>query len=449
MHTPQQSRRESSASAQEHPSQERQQDGAPPLSRRSFLEWSGTAIWLASGAVLTQAGRAYPAQTRNPIRMGVVGGGFGASFSWHEHPGCVVTGVTDLRPDRRQKLRQRYGCDTVYDSLEIMVNEAKNIDAVAVFSGAPDHAKHVRMCLERGWHAVSAVPTCMALDEAAMLKEVKEKTGLRYMLAETSYYRQECILARNLFREGAFGELFYSENEYYHDLASQYYDQGDLNKPLKFDRRYDEGLPPELRMHGHSWRWGFPPMHYPTHSLGYLVGVTGERITKVSCLGWAGSRPELKDHPSRRDNVYNNPFWNQASIMLTDRGHMSRCNVFFVCQAGGERAQWFGDKATLYMPNGSVHGAVQNLRGKNAEAVAVPEYWKSDMLPEQMRHASGHGGSHVFISAEFVNALLEDREPTIDLYEGLAMTVPGIVAHQSSLKDGEQLPVPQFDRPKA
>jgi hypothetical protein len=28
----------------------------------------------------------------------------------------------------------------------------------------------------------------------------------------------------------------------------------------------------------------------------------------------------------------------------------------------------------------------------------------------------------------------------------LAMTVPGIVAHQSSLKNGEQLKVPQFEK---
>jgi hypothetical protein len=98
---------------------------------------------------------------------------------------------------------------------------------------------------------------------------------------------------------------------------------------------------------------------------------------------------------------------------------------------------------------GGVHGDVINVRGKGAAAAAIPQYWKSDMLPEAMRHASGHGGSAVFISAEFVNALLEDREPAIDLYESLAMTVPGIVAHQSSLKDGEQLPVPQFDPAKA
>jgi len=49
---------------------------------------------------------------------------------------------------------------------------------------------------------------------------------------------------------------------------------------------------------------------------------------------------------------------------------------------------------------------------------------------------------------EFISAILEDREPMIDVYEALAMTVPGIIAHQSALKDGERLKVPQFDRPK-
>ena len=67
------------------------------------------------------------------------------------------------------------------------------------------------------------------------------------------------------------------------------------------------------------------------------------------------------------------------------------------------------------------------------------------MLPEAMRHASGHDGSHTFLTAEFINALVEDREPVVNVYESLAMTVPGIVAHQSSLKSGEQLPVPSFD----
>ena len=400
-------------------------------SRRAFLELAG-ATTLGAG-LLTRVGRAYPGESSKTIRMGVVGGGFGASFHWHEHPNCVVTGVTDLRPDRRERLKEHYRCDNVYDSLEIMIREAQDVDAVAVFSGATDHAKHVRMCMERGWHVVSAVPACVSLDEAAMLQEVQRKTGLRYMMAESSWYRQECIFARNLFREGGFGELFYSEAEYYHD-------RGDLQR-LGEDKKSRFYMPDG----SYSWRWGFPPMYYPTHSLGFLTGVTGERVTKVSCLGWGGTRPELKDHPYLTENAYDNPFWSEASMMLTDRGHVCRANVFWLCMAGGERAQWFGDQATLYMPKGGLHGAVQRIRNQGTGEAAIPEYWKSDMLPEPMRHGSGHGGSAVFISAEFVNALVEDREPEIDLRHSLAMTVPGIVAHQSALRHGEQLPVPQFD----
>jgi hypothetical protein len=79
--------------------------------------------------------------------------------------------------------------------------------------------------------------------------------------------------------------------------------------------------------------------------------------------------------------------------------------------------------------------------------VPVPDYWRSSpMLPEAMRHTSGHGGSHVLLAAEFINALLEEREPAVDIYETLAMTVPGILAHDSSLRDGEQLSVPGFER---
>ncbi|MDA1315514.1 MAG: hypothetical protein O2968_19470 [Acidobacteria bacterium] len=76
----------------------------------------------------------------------------------------------------------------------------------------------------------------------------------------------------------------------------------------------------------------------------------------------------------------------------------------------------------------------------------IPDYWNSDILPEAMRHSTGHGGSHAFLTTEFVSALAEDREPVIDVYESLAMTVPGIVAHESSRRNGEQLTVPSFDR---
>src|SRR5262249_16781058 len=137
---------------------------------------------------------------------------------------------------------------------------------------------------------------------------------------------------------------------------------------------------------------------------------------------------------------------NQVTLMQTDRNHVVRCNIFWQVAAGGERAQWFGEKGSLYMGVEGVHADAWHERGGKARPIQFPEYWKSDMLPEAMRHPSGHGGSAVFICAEFINALLENREPECDLYESLAMTVPGITALQSALKNGEQMKVPHFDK---
>ncbi len=45
---------------------------------------------------------------------------------------------------------------------------------------------------------------------------------------------------------------------------------------------------------------------------------------------------------------------------------------------------------------------------------------------------------------EFVDAILRDRKPWVDVAQALNMTVAGIVAHQSALKDGELLKIPQY-----
>jgi len=64
-----------------------------------------------------------------------------------------------------------------------------------------------------------------------------------------------------------------------------------------------------------------------------------------------------------------------------------------------------------------------------------------------LRHNSGHHGSHTFITHEFIDALINERKPLVDVYEALAYTVPGIVAHESALRGGELLKITQFDEP--
>ena len=77
------------------------------------------------------------------------------------------------------------------------------------------------------------------------------------------------------------------------------------------------------------------------------------------------------------------------------------------------------------------------------EGIDLPDFW--ERLPEPLRQPSGHEGSHPFLTHEFVDALVNERPPAIDVYESIAYTAPGIVAHQSALRGGESLRVPVYD----
>jgi len=125
---------------------------------------------------------------------------------------------------------------------------------------------------------------------------------------------------------------------------------------------------------------------------------------------------------------------------------------------GTERGQLIGNRMSLYSDHPHAAGALivradEHRREKDDGGFGRdlpkmeaydPEWWKMDMLPEPLRQDSGHGGSHNFLVHEFIDVLMHDRTPVIDVNEALAYTVPGIVADESALKGGEQLKIPQF-----
>ena len=100
-----------------------------------------------------------------------------------------------------------------------------------------------------------------------------------------------------------------------------------------------------------------------------------------------------------------------------------------------------GDRGRLRAENGSFHKEFRT---------ADPEYRPPPIsrppLPPGVP-AGGHGGSHGYLMNEFVEAILLDRDPLVDIAQSLNMTVSGIVAHESALRDGELLKIPQYEMP--
>ncbi len=186
------------------------------MSRRIFLRRAGSAMLVVSGALAGESHTSVPdnpLQSDRKIRIGVVGGGFGCSFQWHEHPNCTVYAVSDLRTDRRNRLMQVYKCDRAYESLEKLILD-ENIEAVAVFTGAPDHVRHCAMVMDAGKHVISAVPAAMSIEECEQLLDAKLRTGRTYMMGEQSYFQYYTTGAREVLHEGRFGKLVESAVKY-------------------------------------------------------------------------------------------------------------------------------------------------------------------------------------------------------------------------------------------
>ena len=390
-----------------------------PVDRRTFLAKLGIGSLgaIAAGDFASRASAGEPPKSpkkwepvsERKIRFGIVGYGvcrFGAEFGFQDHPNVEIVAVSDLFPDRRDGLMKACRCAKSYESLEVLVKDPK-IEAVFVATDAPSHARHCMEVLSHGKHVMTAVPaTYGSIDEGERLLETVKKTGLKYMMAETSCYRADCHAMRHLYRAGGFGRLVYSEGEYFHYCPT----------PIASYK---------------DWRVGGPPLWYPTHSTAYYVGVTGKRFTSVSCGGFKAPFPAFQPGA----NKYENPFTDEIALFQTTEGGASRmCMCMSVHGRIEETGRVFGERG--WMDGLQYHGAAKDL----------PDMTRPPLPPGVPE--GGHGGSHGYLAHEFVTAILENREPLVSIYEALAMTVPGIVAHQSALKNGETLKVPQYDRPK-
>jgi predicted dehydrogenase len=224
------------------------------------------------------------------------------------------------------------------------------------------------------------------------------------MMFETSCFHEDLYAMRQIYRAGGLGKLIYAEGEYYHFME----------QPIDSFK---------------EWRVGLPPQWYPTHSNAYYVGVTGGRFSEVSCMGI----PSVISHLQPANNRYKNPFGSEIALLRTSDGGMARMAVSWDSPGyGGEMGRIRGQK-------GSYYGKFEGLESTLPNTKRPP-------LPPRVE-AGGHGGSHGYLMDEFVTAILQDRVPLVNVAWALNMTVAGIMAHQSALKGGELLKIPQFEFP--
>lgn len=359
------------------------------------------------------------------ISVGIVGVGmFGRAFisSYRDHPDVHRLALCDLKADRLAEQAEKFGITEIYSSLDDICKT--DIDALVIITQPWLHARQAVQAMEAGKHVYTAVPAAMSLDECDMLVETVRKTGMIYMNGETSYFRPDNVFCRKKAAEGAFGEFVYCEAQYFHDISHGLYNVAKNRWGDKWDRSKTGGI----------------PMHYPTHSTCFPISAMGAHMTKVSAQGFVYPN----DDWFREDTIWKNTMSNEVGLFKMSNGAMARIAEFRrVGYPGCERV------SGLYGTEGSFE---QNMAGAvwaTKTDTQKPEMGKHhEPLPEPLAsNLGGHGGSHAYLVHEFVDSVNRERLPRINVWEAVRYCAPGLVAHQSALKGGELLDIPDWGDP--
>ena len=372
------------------------------------------------------------------------------------HPYVKKVYVCDLIRQRAEDYSARFGAEIIGTYEEALKNPAVN--CIANFTQRHLHGDIVKRALQNGKHVYSAVPMASEVEECQEIVDLVKKTGLTYMMGETCVYYPSAMYCREKYLEGSMGKFVYGESQYYHDIAH-------------FPQNFRDDLTSA----------GVPPFFYPTHSTAMILHAADSYVTKVAAMGYQDQEDDLyyKEGVNQWDNVFSNEF----SLMRLANGGVARVNecrrIAFKAPSscvqafyGTEGAYQFNNaRHLLYTKTGDGVALREVSDDVNPEAMTphrqeadfmlkvANHTWQWDSfspvqqkerarLPESFRGLpNGHMASHQFLIDDFCTAAARGTLPPVHAWLAARYTIPGLVAHQSALRGGVLLDVPDCGMP--
>lgn len=401
------------------------------------------------------------------IKIGVVGlGSFSDDFVglFQMHPDVEEVVVADLDEGRVKESMAKYGSQRGFCSYEELLENAPDVDSIAIFTQRHLHGPMVIKALELGKNVYSAVPIGCTIEEIEKIIRLVEQKRLIYMMGETCYYYPCAMYCREQYRKGEFGKFVYGETQYYHDICEMY---GDFS-----------------RSGGDNWQRvaGIPPMFYPTHSISMIFSAIDDYATKVSCMGYRDNHPD--NIYGEGKNNWDNPFSNETALFQMAGGSVVRVNEFRrvgINKPSSYITCFYGDKASYEcsvtnhtfqkgvasgeepiredvghlvntieynedLKNGTMDMRRDPISVKYIEGHAPIQDAERARLPKVMRDTRKfcHYNSHPFLVDDFVRAVMTGKLPPNNVWDSARYMIPGLIAHESALRGGELLDIPDF-----
>jgi predicted dehydrogenase len=375
------------------------------------------------------------------VRVAIVGLGFGAEFIpiYQAHPDAEMYAICRRNKKELDACGEKFGVKKRYHDFNELLKDP-NIDAVHINSPIPDHAAQSIAALKAGKHVACTVPMGVSIDECKQIVDAQKRTGKVYMMMETVVYSREYLFAKDLYDRGVLGKIQFLRGSHQQDM---------------------DGWP-------EYWP-GLPPMWYATHCVSPCLAILSDPAKgkialaeSVVCHGSGRIREELI-------KKYNSPFAIETATFKIKGSDVV-----------AEVTRSLFDTARQYRESFDVTGAKKSFEWQQVEneepiihtksspeaplaekdipkRTKVPDF--AHLLPEPIRkftgaihdathlsflQGAGHGGSHPHLAHNFLMAVLGKKPAFPDAPTSANWTMVGICAHESALKGGARVEIPQL-----
>jgi predicted dehydrogenase len=374
--------------------------------------------------------------TDQKLRIALVGLGFGAEFVpiYLDHPDVASVAICDLNETRLQETGDKFSIRQRFKDIQEVI-QSDAFDAVHLVSGIPQHAGQAVAVLNSGKHCACTVPMATSLADLHALVAAQKASGKNYMMMETAVYTRQFLYAQSMLEQDLFGRIQFLRGAHYQDM---------------------ECWPP-------YWA-GLPPMWYATHAISPLLAIADTRALKVHCYGSGTMRAELYQQYHNQfpveTAIYQLAVPNLAAEVTRTLFHCARPYMeSFAIYGENACYEWqMEDENPLLFQMSPVEA--ERMRSLKTTRPGPPD--RADLLPDaiarytrrfvyssQHQHLSfeqggGHHGSHPHLVHEFVRSIVEKRRPKIDAITAANWTAAGISAHESAMKGGQEVLIPDF-----
>jgi hypothetical protein len=209
-------------------------------------------------------------------------------------------------------------------------------------------------------------------------------------------------------------------------------------------------------------------MLYPTHAIGGVLSVVPAHAISVSCIGvHDDGNDAIFD---RGISIFDNDFSNETALFELSDGGIMRTNemrrVGYPTHIRESRFRFFGTRGSfeqlaqvsVWQDNQHLYDVSDLLTTHHAESPNVGSDLRgksgyarvhdTSRLPKELLGApNGHEGVHHFLVDDFVRAVNTRTMPPINAWVAARYTLPGIIAHESSMLGGVKLDIPDFGEP--